>query len=47
MPSAVKALHWLPSLPVTGVIYSMAGVGTLTSDKSLKYTRTRIHTHIF
>lgn len=47
MPSAVKALHWLPSLPVTGFIYSMAEIATLTSDKGSKYTHmhTRAHTH--
>lgn len=44
MPSAVKALHWLPSLPVTGFIYSMAGIATLTSDKGSKYMHTHSHT---
>lgn len=45
MPSAVKALHWLPSLPVTGFIYSMAGITTVTSDKHSKYTHMLVHTH--
>lgn len=43
MPSAVSVLHWLPSLPATGFIYSMAGIATLTSDKGLKYTHMRTH----
>lgn len=46
MPSAVKALHWLPSLPVTGFIYSMAGIATLTSDKGSKYIHVHTKTHI-
>lgn len=45
MPSAVSVLHWLPSLPATGFIYSMAGIATLTSDKGLKYTHMRTHKH--
>lgn len=45
MPSAVSVLHWLPSLPVTGFIYSMAGIATLTSDKGLEYTHMHTHKH--
>lgn len=45
MPSAVKALHWLPSLPVTGCIYSTVRIATLTSDRGLKCTHMHNSTH--
>lgn len=45
MPSAVKELHWLPFLPVTSFIYSMAGIATLTSDKGSKCTHISTHVH--
>ena len=42
VPSAVRALRWLPSLPVTSFIYSMAITAAVTSDKSSKHT----HIHL-